>query len=75
MYKFQATKWAHVNPPESAWFTVSKHRKLARAASAMLKALKAQRKRCGIGQWDCNYRIVTPSGEPMLLPMDLEELV
>lgn len=46
------------NIPEQAWVTRSRHASRRAAAKAASKA----RAHCQPGQWDCNYRIVSPTG-------------
>jgi hypothetical protein len=58
MFEVQQTKWAHVHAPDSAYETVSKHRKLKCAYAALRKLEIAQDKRCQPGSWDCNMRIL-----------------
>lgn len=58
MFEVQRTRNAHVHAPDSAFYTVSKHRKLARAFKSLRKLEIAQGKRCSPGSWDCNFRIL-----------------
>ena len=58
MFEVQRTRNAHVNAPDSAFYTVSKHRKLECAYDALRKLENAQAKRCAMGAWDCNFRIL-----------------
>ena len=56
-YLVQRTRNAHVNPPDSAFETVSKHWSWHRAMDAFLLQRKERARRCGPGVFDCNIRI------------------
>lgn len=63
MYTYQETNRPFLcDIPESAWETVSRHRTLRAAVKAFTKGWRAMRRRCGTGAWDCNRRIIEPSG-------------
>lgn len=63
MFEVQKTRLAHVHAPDSAFETVSTHRKLSRAFSALRRLEIEQGRRCSPGSWDCNYRITENGNE------------
>lgn len=57
MFELQETKWAHVNPQEYLFHTVSCHRTATKAFEEKEKHYKRMKKICGNG-WDHNHRVI-----------------
>jgi hypothetical protein len=74
MFTFQATSSAHVNAPDSAFSTISRHRTKLGAARAYDAARKAMVKRCGGSAWDRNFRVLDADGRELDL-FDLAAMV
>ena len=43
--------------PESAWHTISVHRKVSTAVAGLTEAREEMRVRCGTSAWDSHYRL------------------
>ena len=66
--ELQATGRAYSGDiPESAWHTISVHRKVSTADKTLADAREEMRDRCGAGAWDSHYRLVNAGRLPVQL--------